>query len=60
MASPKDAGQLIARLKSEGAALVHEAGKGLHLAGAVVGHVADGVALADVVESLMAFVEDAA
>ncbi len=59
-ASPKDAGQLIARLKSEGAALVHEAGKGLHLAGAVVGHVADGVALADVVESLMAFVEDAA
>lgn len=59
-ASPKDAGQLIARLKSEGAALVHEAGQGLHLAGAVVGHVADGVALADVVESLMAFIEDAA
>lgn len=59
-ASPKDVGQLIARLKVEGAALVHDAGKGVQLAGAAVGHLADGVALADVIKSLMAFVDDVA
>jgi len=59
-ASPKDVGQLIARLKVEGAALVNDAGKSVQLAGAAVGHLADGVALADVIESLMAFVDDAA
>jgi len=59
-ASPKDAGQLIAKLKAEGSTLVHEAGKGLHLAGVVIGHLADGIALAEVLESLAAFAEDAA
>jgi tryptophanyl-tRNA synthetase len=59
-ASPKDAGQLIARLKAEGAALVHEAEKGLHLAGAVVGRLEDGIELAEVIDSLAAFAEDAA
>ena len=59
-ASPKDVGQLVARLKVEGAALVNDAGKGVQLAGAAVGHLDDGVALADVIESLMAFVDDAA
>ena len=59
-ASPKDAGQLIAKLKAEGAALVHEAEKGLHLAGAMIGRLEDGIELAEVLESLAAFAEDAA
>ena len=59
-ASPKDAGQLIARLKAEGSALVHEAGKGLQLAGALVGRLEDGIEFAEVLESLAAFAEDAA
>ncbi len=59
-ASPKEAGSLIARLKSEGAALVHEAGKGLHLAETLVGKLEDGVELGEVLESLAAFVEDVA
>jgi tryptophanyl-tRNA synthetase len=57
-ASPKDAGQLIARLKAEGTALVHEAEKGLHLAGTVVGRLEEGAALAEVLEALAAFAED--
>lgn len=59
-ASPKEAGALIARLKAEGAALVHEAGKGLHLAGVLVGRLEDGITLAEVLESLAAFAGDAA
>jgi len=59
-ASPKDAGQLIATLKADGAALVHEAEKGLHLMGAVVGRLEDGIELAEVIDSLAAFAEDAA
>jgi tryptophanyl-tRNA synthetase len=59
-ASPKDAGQLIAKLKADGAALVHEAEKGLHLAGAVVGRLEDGIELSEVIASLAAFAEDAA
>ena len=59
-ASPKDAGQLIATLKAEGAALVHDGAIGLHLAGAMVGHLEDGITLAEVLESLAAFAEDAA
>ena len=59
-ASPKDAGQLIAKLKAEGAALVHRADEGLHLAGAMIGRLEDGIELAEVLESLAAFAEDAA
>ncbi|WP_334130611.1 tryptophan--tRNA ligase [Silanimonas lenta] len=59
-ASPKEAGALVARLKAEGAALVHEAGKGLHLAGVLVGRLEDGIELAEVLESLAAFAGDAA
>ena len=59
-ASPKDAGALIARLKTEGAALVLEAGTGLHLAGTVVGRLEPGIALAEVQEALAAFAADAA
>lgn len=59
-ASPKDAGQLIAKLKADGAALEHEAEKGLHLGGAVVGRLEDGIELAEVIASLAAFAEDAA
>jgi tryptophanyl-tRNA synthetase len=59
-ASPKDAGALIARLKAEGAALVHEAGRGLALAGAVIGRLEAGIEIADVLASLAAFVDDAA
>lgn len=58
-ASPKDAGSLIAKLKADGAALMHEAGKGLHLADTLVGRLEDGVELVDVVESLASFIEDA-
>ena len=59
-ASPKDAGRLIATLKAEGAALVHRADDGLHLAGAVIGRLEAGIELAEVLESLAAFAEDAA
>ena len=59
-ASPKDAGQLIARLKAEGAALVRGATKAVHLAETAVGTLEDGIDLADVLESLAAFAEDAA
>ncbi|GIX39673.1 MAG: tryptophan--tRNA ligase [Silanimonas sp.] len=59
-ASPKEAGALVARLKTEGAALVHEAGKDLQLAGILVGRLEDGIELAEVLESLAAFAGDAA
>lgn len=59
-ASPKDAGQLIATLKADGAALVHRVDEGLHLAGAMIGRLEDGIELAEVLESLAAFAEDAA
>lgn len=59
-ASPKDAGQLIAKLKAEGAALVHDVAHGLRLADALVGRLEDGITLAEVLDSLAAFAEDAA
>ena len=57
-AAPKAAGELIAKLKVEGAALAHEAEKGLHLAGTFVGRLEDGIELAEVLESLAAFADD--
>ena len=59
-ASPKDAGQLIAKLKAEGAALMHDVAHGLRLADALVGRLEDGITLAEVLDSLAAFAEDAA
>ena len=59
-ASPKDAGQLIAKLKAEGAALVHDVAHGLRLADALVGRLEDGITLGEVLDSLAAFAEDAA
>ncbi|MGL6290848.1 MAG: tryptophan--tRNA ligase [Silanimonas sp.] len=59
-ASPKDAGALIARLKVDGATLVHDVATGVHLAGTLIGRLEDGVALVEVLASLAAFTEDAA
>ena len=59
-ASPKDAGALIARLKAEGEALVHDAERAVHLAGSAIGRLEDGVELVEVIESLATFAEDAA
>lgn len=56
-ASPKDAGALIARLKADGAALVHDAGSVLRLADAVVGRLEESVELAEVLASLAVFAE---
>ncbi|MDR7100767.1 tryptophanyl-tRNA synthetase [Lysobacter niabensis] len=52
-ASPKDAGQLIARLKREGAsALRHAEADALHLGEELIGHLHDAAQLADVAEAL--------
>jgi tryptophanyl-tRNA synthetase len=59
-ASPKDAGQLVARLKQEGgAALHHVEAAALHLGDELVGHLHDATELAEVVEALAQFAEDA-
>jgi tryptophanyl-tRNA synthetase len=58
-ASPKDAGALIAKLKAEGTALVHDAERIAHLASAVIGRIEDGVELAEIIESLAAFADEA-
>jgi len=59
-ASPKDAGQLIARLKREGSALLrHAEADGLHLGDELIGHLHDAAELADVVEALAQLVEEA-
>jgi tryptophanyl-tRNA synthetase len=59
-ASPKDAGQLIARLKREGAgALRHAEADALHLGDELIGHLRDAAELADVVDALAQLVEEA-
>jgi tryptophanyl-tRNA synthetase len=59
-ASPREAGQLIARLKQEGGAgLHHLAERGLHLGEAAVGHLAEGVAVEEIVSTLAQFAEEA-
>jgi len=56
----RNAGQLIGRLKQEGgAALRHLDGKGVHLGEQLIGHLHAGTELADVVEALAQFAEDA-
>lgn len=57
-ASPKETGALIARLKAEAAELDHETDTGLQLAGTVVGRLAQGVELAEVVQALVALAEE--
>ncbi|MEO6264272.1 MAG: tryptophan--tRNA ligase [Luteimonas sp.] len=57
--APKDAGQLVARLKREATALRDLGAAGLHLGEQIVGHLHAGVELAEVVETLAQFAEDA-
>ncbi|WP_407352739.1 tryptophan--tRNA ligase [Luteimonas sp. R10] len=59
--SPRDAGQLIARLKREGGAELHHlAGQGVHLGQHLVGHLAEGVAVEELLEALARFAADEA
>ncbi|MEZ0470854.1 tryptophan--tRNA ligase [Luteimonas salinilitoris] len=59
--SPRDAGQLIARLKREGSAELHHlAGQGVHLGQHLVGHLAEGVAVEELLEALARFAADEA
>ena len=56
----RNAGQLIGLLKQEGgAALRHIEGKGVHLGEQLIGQLHAGVELADVVDALAQFAEDA-
>ena len=56
----RDAGQLIGRLKQEGAAaLRHLEGKGVHLGEQLIGQLHAGGELADVAEALAQFAENA-
>src|SRR5690606_730915 len=58
--SPREAGQVIARLKSGGAAeLRHVADVGVHLGETLIGHLAEGVAVEEIVEALSRLVEEA-
>ncbi|MDQ3057441.1 MAG: tryptophan--tRNA ligase [Pseudomonadota bacterium] len=50
--SPKDAGQLIARLKAEASWLQEKAEAGLHLGDVLIGKLAEDVIVGDVVEAL--------
>ncbi|RNF82190.1 tryptophan--tRNA ligase [Lysobacter psychrotolerans] len=60
-ASARDAGQLVARLKQEGgSALRHMESAALHLGEDVIGHLHEGVELAEVVEALAQFAVDEA
>ena len=60
-ASPREAGESIARLKRDGAAgLRAVAGEGLHLGGEPIGKLASDAALEQVVEALLAFAEEGA
>jgi tryptophanyl-tRNA synthetase len=58
-ASPKDAGQLIARLKLEsGAALRNAEATAVHFGDELIGHLHDAAELADVVDALAQFAEE--
>ena len=58
-ASPKDAGQLIARLKQEsGAALRNAEATAVQFGDELIGHLHDAVELADVVDALAQFAEE--
>jgi len=58
--SPKDAGARIAAIKRDGAAaLSHAAGEGVRLADEVIGHLAEDVALDELLAAVAAFAESA-
>jgi tryptophanyl-tRNA synthetase len=54
-ASARDAGQLVARLKQEGGAVLHAAGSALHVGDALLGELPEGVEFAEVLEALARF-----
>ena len=56
--SPREAGQLIGRIRQEGAQLRHVAGVGLHLGEELLGELADGIGLDDVAAALSALVAE--
>ena len=59
-ASPKDAGQLIARLKREGGSVLrHVESDAVHLGDELIGHLHDATELAEVAEALAQLVEEA-
>ncbi|HEX7802712.1 MAG TPA: tryptophan--tRNA ligase [Pseudoxanthomonas sp.] len=59
--SPREAGQRIARLKAIGAAALQKVGEGVvHLEGEAMGHLHEGVELAELTEALLALGEEAA
>jgi tryptophanyl-tRNA synthetase len=58
--SPREAGQVIARLKSGVAdELRHVAGQGVHLGETFIGHLVEGIAIEQVIEALARLAEDA-
>lgn len=58
--SPRDAGQLVAKLKqSAGAEVHHVLDKGVHLGGHLVGHLGEGVLVEELVAALAQFAEEA-
>ncbi|HLU12851.1 MAG TPA: tryptophan--tRNA ligase [Arenimonas sp.] len=58
--SPREAGSLVARLKQEGTGLLrHVEGAGVHLGEKLIGDLAEGVVLEQVVEALARLAEDA-
>jgi tryptophanyl-tRNA synthetase len=60
-ASPREAGQAIARLKADaGAGLRHVAGEGLHLGAELLGKVAEDAAVEEIAAALAAFAEEGA
>jgi tryptophanyl-tRNA synthetase len=54
-ASARDAGQLVARLKQEGGALLRATGSELHAGDALLGHLPAGIEFAELVEALAQF-----
>ena len=58
-ASPREAGQAIARLKADaGAGLRHVEGEGLHLGGELLGKLAEDAAVEEIAAALSAFAEE--
>ena len=59
--SPRDAGQLIARLKREaGAGVHHVAGVGVHLGEHLVGHLGEAITIEQLTRALARFLENEA
>jgi tryptophanyl-tRNA synthetase len=59
-ASPRDAGQLVARLKqSTGKEVHHIVDEGVHLGRELVGHLCEDAAIEEIISALALFAEDA-